>query len=440
VAGNLSVTPANLTITADDKTKVYGAAVPFLSATFTGFVSSDTTNQLTAQPVLSTLATAGSPVGSYPIQVSGGAGSNYAIVRVAGNLSVTPANLTITADDKTKVYGAAVPALSATFAGFVAGDTTNQLTAQPVLSTLATASSPVGSYDITVSGAAATNYNITRITGKLAINQASSLGALTSSSNPAQLGQLVTFNFQVSAIAPGAGTPTGAVQFKTNNTPAGAPVNLNAGLAAFASAALPGGTNLVTAEYGGDTNFGGITNSLLQAINRPPIAGTNYLTRSLTNGAKVLITNLLASGSDPDGDPLTFVSASATSTNGGAVTTNDGWVYYSPANVSSTNVDAFTYTITDGRGAQATGWVVVNPPQDKAPSPNLFISSLGNGAFLIQFDGIPELTYRIQAATNLNAPDWFVLGSVTADSVGRFNFTNTPPAGEPHRFYRSVFP
>jgi hypothetical protein len=196
----------------------------------------------------------------------------------------------------------------------------------------------------------------------------------------------------------------------------------------------------VAAEYAGDANFTGTTNILVQVINRPPLAGTNFLTRSLTNGAKVLITDLLANGSDPDGDPVAFVSASATSTNGGTVTTNGAWVYYHPATISSTNVDAFAYTIADGRGGQATGWVVVNPSTDAAPSPNLVISSLGNGAYVIQFDGVLGLTYRIQSTTNLTVPVWLLLGSATADPVGRFSFTNTPAAGETNRFYRSVFP
>ncbi|NCD67744.1 MBG domain-containing protein, partial [Mucilaginibacter agri] len=74
-------------------------------------------------------------------------------------LTVTPASLTITADNQTKVYGAAVPALTASYAGFVNGDTPLSLTTSPTLSTTATPASSVAgsSYPITASGAVNAN-------------------------------------------------------------------------------------------------------------------------------------------------------------------------------------------------------------------------------------------------------------------------------------------
>src|SRR5205814_2106438 len=98
---------------------------------------------------LSTTATAASAVGTYPITASGAADANYTISFVAGTLTVTPAALTITADDKAKVYGAALPALTASYSGFVNGDTANDLDTPVSLSTTATAASAVGSYPIT---------------------------------------------------------------------------------------------------------------------------------------------------------------------------------------------------------------------------------------------------------------------------------------------------
>src|SRR5207237_7599959 len=68
---------------------------------------------------LSTTATASSNVGTYPIAASGAADANYTISFVAGTLSVTPAGLTITADDMSKVYGAALTARSASYSAFV---------------------------------------------------------------------------------------------------------------------------------------------------------------------------------------------------------------------------------------------------------------------------------------------------------------------------------
>ena len=81
--------------------------------------------------------------------------SDYSISYVAGNLTVTAAALTITANNQTKVYGAALPTLTASYTGFVNGDTSASLTTQPTLTTTATASSHVAGspYAITASGA-----------------------------------------------------------------------------------------------------------------------------------------------------------------------------------------------------------------------------------------------------------------------------------------------
>ena len=141
VSGTLTVTPASLTITADPQTKLYGAALPTLTASYSGFVNGDTTASLTTQPTISTTATAASHVSSVPytITATGAVDSDYSIAYVSGNLTVTPVGLTITADPQTKLYGAALPTLTASYAGFVNGDTSVSLTTPPTLSTTATA-------------------------------------------------------------------------------------------------------------------------------------------------------------------------------------------------------------------------------------------------------------------------------------------------------------
>ncbi len=172
VAGTLTVTPAALTITANNQTKVYGAALPALTASYSGFVNGDTVASLTTAPTLSTTATAASQVGGYTITASGAADPDYTISYVAGTLTVTPAALTITANNQTKVYGAALPALTAGYSGFVNGDTSTSLTTKPTLTTTATAASQVGSYTITASGATDADYSISYVAGTLTITPA----------------------------------------------------------------------------------------------------------------------------------------------------------------------------------------------------------------------------------------------------------------------------
>ena len=145
VAGSLTVTSTPLTITAVNQTKVYGAALPTLTASYSGFVNGDTSANLTTQPTLTTTATASSHVSGspYTITASGAVDSDYSFTYVAGSLTVTTAPLTITPNNQTKAYGAALPTLTASYTGFVNGDTSASLTTQPTLTTTATASSHV---------------------------------------------------------------------------------------------------------------------------------------------------------------------------------------------------------------------------------------------------------------------------------------------------------
>src|SRR5207302_9646980 len=97
---------------------------------------------------LATTGTAASPVGVYPITRGSLAltTGNYTLAVVPGaTLSVTPAPLTVQANDLTKVYGAAVPPLTSTAAGPVNGDTAAAVVSGSP-ATAATAGSPVGSY------------------------------------------------------------------------------------------------------------------------------------------------------------------------------------------------------------------------------------------------------------------------------------------------------
>ena len=84
-------------------------------------------------------------------------------------LIVNKAPLTITADNKSKQEGAANPELTVSYSGFVYDDTEASLTTLPSVTTTATASSPIGTYPITVSGAVAANYEITYMNGTLTV-------------------------------------------------------------------------------------------------------------------------------------------------------------------------------------------------------------------------------------------------------------------------------
>jgi len=181
-----------------------------------------------------------------------------------------------------------------------------------------------------------------------------------------------------------------------------------------------------------------VTNDLVGA-NSPPVANTDTIHRYALGGTRVLISALLANDSDANGDALSFVSMASMSTNGAGVSRDGEWIYYTPPS-GFTNDDAFTYQITDNRSAPVIGTVNVLVTSDPVPSPNLSVTDLGNGSYRIRFDGIPDLTYRIEYTPALNPPQWQMLGSGTADATGMFEMIDTPPPGFGQRFYRSVYP
>jgi len=88
VNGVLTVTPAPLTIKADNKSRLPGATDPLFTATYTGFQLGETPTVLTGKLVFATTATATSPVGNYPLVPSGQSSINYAITYVDGTFTV----------------------------------------------------------------------------------------------------------------------------------------------------------------------------------------------------------------------------------------------------------------------------------------------------------------------------------------------------------------
>jgi hypothetical protein len=100
--------------------------------------------------------------------------TDYTTATLTTTINVTPAPLTITADNKSIVYGAPLPTLTASYSGFVNGDmlATSGVTGAPSLTCTATTTSPVGTYTITAAQGtlAANNYNFTFLDGTLTIN------------------------------------------------------------------------------------------------------------------------------------------------------------------------------------------------------------------------------------------------------------------------------
>lgn len=152
-----------VTLKAKSYSRIYGDPNPTFEYEVTkGSIAS-------GSPVVSCSATVTSPVGTYDIVIEKGTVDNGKVNLVNGTLTITKAPLTISAGDYTKVEGEANPEFEPVFSGFRNGETKSVLTKQPTITTTATASSPAGSYPVTVSGAEAINYSITYKAGTLTV-------------------------------------------------------------------------------------------------------------------------------------------------------------------------------------------------------------------------------------------------------------------------------
>jgi autotransporter-associated beta strand protein len=173
VSGTLTIGQAPLTITADDQDMTYGGTLPTLTATYTGLVNNDTSAAISGL-VLST-APVTSDAGTYAITASGAVDPDYSISYVSGTLTIGQATLTVTADDQTRAYGDPDPAFTASFSGFVNGDTlaTSDVRGSPSLTSSDTTASPVGAYPISAAQGTLTSqdYTFSFINGTLTVTQ-----------------------------------------------------------------------------------------------------------------------------------------------------------------------------------------------------------------------------------------------------------------------------
>jgi hypothetical protein len=184
----------------------------------------------------------------------------------------------------------------------------------------------VGSHTVTAdySGDGSFNTGSGALSGGQAVNQADSATAVSASVNPTVFGQPVTFTATVTAVSPGAGLPTGTVQFKANGVNLGSAVALLGGSASSAVvSSLAVGATPVTAVYGGDGSFNTSTSSsLTQTVNE---ADTTTAVASSVNpsvfGQSVVFTATVAAVLPGTGTPTGTVQFQTNGVNFGSVVT-----------------------------------------------------------------------------------------------------------------------
>ena len=275
MSGTVTVNQKSLTVDGRREEPPVRQREPRAHVHLSGFVGTDDAGDIDTPPTCSTTATTGSPVATYPITCSGGADVNYAFTYTGASLSVTKAPLTVTADNKSRTYGAANPALTATITGFVNGETlgTSGVTGAPSCSTPATSTSPAGSYAITcIQGTlAAANYSFGPfVAGTLSVGEASlTITANNASRTYGDANPTFTASYSGFVAGDNAGdldTPPTCTSTATATTPAGtAPITCSGAIDAnYIIDYVPGTLTinkraLVVTATGNDKEYDGTT-------------------------------------------------------------------------------------------------------------------------------------------------------------------------------------
>jgi hypothetical protein len=287
----------------------------------------------------------GSPVNGLITVASDSANTPVSIDLFGNSLSIEPTTTTVTSNVNPSAVGAAVTftatvsSQSSTLTGtvqFLDGTTvlcggpqllnSNSRTAQCETSSLA-----LGSHSITAvySGddlnATSTSPVLTQV-----VKQTSNL-VLSSSENPAQVYDAVTFTVNVTETPTGGIAPTGSIVFSADGSllPNGT-IAISNGAATYTTALLAAGSHTITASYAGDANnLPGSSNVLKQIVN---LATTS--TTLITSNASVLLTV-----------PVTFTASvigNNTSTPTGNVAFKDGATTIGTVAVNNAGIATFT--------------------------------------------------------------------------------------------------
>ena len=374
---SITITAASQTITFSPiASRVYGSAPFAVTATSSAGSNYPVTITVKSGPAvinggIVTLTGAGTVV----LLGTQAGNATYGAATATQSFQVTPAPLTVSANNATRVYGQANPVFSGTVTGAVGSDSFTE-----TFSTTATAGSNAGSYPIVpaVTGPQS-NYTLTVVDGALTVTRASTVTSL-SAPGTAGYGTSLTLTATVTSAA---GTPGGVVTFTNGSTILGSgPLNAS-GVALLSTAALPVGTDSVTASYAATGNFAASSspstsitvNTQSQTITFAPIASRAYgsapfavtATSSLGSGYPVTIT-VLSGPAVINGGMVTTTGVGAVvlqanqagnSNNSPATATQSFQVTPAPLTVSANNATrgfgtanpAFSGTITGAVGS-----------------------------------------------------------------------------------------
>jgi hypothetical protein len=267
--GNYTVNQSLGTLTITQATTVLTWATPFaitygtpLSAMQLDATSGGVVGTFIYTPASGTILPAGTQILSVAFTPSDSV--DYSSANTTTSLTINKATPTVTLTSSTNptVYGSPVTftaqtAVSATGtikfydgATIIGTGTLSNGTATFTLNSLG-----AGMHSITASYGGDSNYlsavsaAVSQVVTKFPVNI-----TVTSSQNPSNYGQSVTFTFTVTGV-PGLAIPSGSIAFSDGSTLLASPTLNGSGVATYSTVMLTGGTHSLTAVYGGDANY-----------------------------------------------------------------------------------------------------------------------------------------------------------------------------------------
>gem|GEM_PF-665441 len=337
--------------------------------------------------------------------------TNYNSASTTMVFTVDKAPLTITASSPTVTYGDAVPAITASYSGFVYGQGPSALSTPPACTTTYAITSDAGTSPVTsCAGAVGDNYSSAYVNGAITINKAMQ-SALTLSSTSGTYGTALT-------LAVSGGSTAGAVSYVVVNGSASGCSQTSGSLTSTSS-----GTCTVTATMASDTNYNAVSSAATTVTLATRTLGIAADVKTSIFGAAAPTFTYTQTGTRAFSDAITgvtytfvgiaptvYVSSTTVPTAVGSYSITPSAAVFSPGAASSYLIThtASTYTITPG---SATKFIVTgSPAQTAGASQTLTITAVDSG-------GNTATTFTGDQSVNVSGPG-------TAPNGNQATFTN----------------
>ncbi len=390
-AGIVATAPTGFEVSNDGAT--YGATATFGQTG--GFANGTLSLRLAAN------ALAGSRSGNVVLSSAGATSVNVPTVAS----TVTAKALSVTAAEKTMIYGEADPALTYTSDGLVNGDS--------LTGSLARASGAnVGIYAITQGSLNNANYDISFTGANFTITAAS----------------MASSAITLTPQSDGSYTASGPVGSTFSYSYAGR--SANGITTSYSSATAPTAAGYYTVTATGTGNYAG--SNTADYFVAGPVAVADSRTKSAGNATQLIpISELLANdrriSSTGTVETTGLTVTGVTSGSGNNAEIAGVFIQFTP---SSASTDTFTYTVTDGTKT-ATATVTVTT-ETQAPEFRLQIVKVGTATFAggnttvtHDFIGVPNQTYLVEYKGDLAEASWTSAGAQSTGPTGSFSVTFT---------------